>query len=541
MPTKVDKEAEWINRVTLQKVCDGDLGNHGNSNIPDQGILFLSTGPFDTWTCEEAEVHAWPQMVSGPNVKLEDLQDHSTYPHQTGGGQNSSGPANGNYARLEPNPFDTGPPAGGRVPSNGSRNGGGPGGGSPGGGPPSNGLPSPSSPGKNSSGPVNGNYARLEPNPFDTGPPAGGRVPSNGSRNGGGPGGGSPSNGPLSPSSPGNGPLRPGGGGSLGSGPPGGRGPPGPQMFSELEDWLMSICIFFAVAQYGGKGRDQEKVLILMDFIKDEALKWYLQHVIHVNRNQLQWSFTDVVMGLYDCFVQPSTMQDACEAFHKAAYIAEDGVQGYYDSLLNHAQNMAVYPDEYTIREKFLDGNPSNMLIALICDGGLSPEVNTVEDFVSEVKAYETSLKTATHLAAEDKECLVTWVTVNGQQAWTLWDSGSTTSGLTTVFAHVAGLRVSPLENPIVLQLGTIGSHSVVNFGAEVPMQVPGFEGKVYVDIANFDRYDLIIGTPFMRQGKVHLDFENNLVVVNGVPHQAKQVRLEEGDGQLHWFRTVEG
>ncbi|KAG6914456.1 hypothetical protein DXG01_017172 [Tephrocybe rancida] len=134
-----------------------------------------------------------------------------------------------------------------------------------------------------------------------------------------------------------------------------------------------------------------------MDFIQDEALKWYLRHVIHVNWNQLQWSFTDVVMGLYDCFVQLSTMQDTHEVFRKAAYIAEDGVQGYYDSLLNHAQNMAVYPDEYTICEKFLDGIPSDMLIALICNGGLSPEVNTVEDFVSEAKAYETSLKTATH------------------------------------------------------------------------------------------------------------------------------------------------
>ncbi|KAG6905952.1 hypothetical protein DXG01_016696 [Tephrocybe rancida] len=421
------------------------LGDHGNSNIPDQGILFLSTGPFDTWTCEEAEAHAWPQTVSGPNVKLEDPQDRSTYPHQTGGGQNSSGPANGNYARSEPNPFYMGPPAGSCIPSNGSRNGGGAAGGS--GGP-----------------------------------------------GGGSPRGGPPSNGPSSPSSPGNGPLRPGGGGSLGSGPPSGRGPPGPpnggggkgghnspwqpyndrppnmplwpgqgflmppahhrrfvtlgveaaqeyhrqsmhqrlinminqllgiqlhildgmklrqsdssktitpytgsSKFSELEDWLMSICIFFAVAQYGGEGHDREKVLIIMGFIKDEALKWYLQHVIHVNWNRLQWSFTDVVMGLYNCFVQPSTMQDACEAFHKAAYIAEDGVQGYYDSLLNHAQNMAVYPDKYTIRKKFLDGILSDMLFALICNGGLSPEVNTVEGFVSEVKAYETSLKMATH------------------------------------------------------------------------------------------------------------------------------------------------
>ncbi|KAG6821928.1 hypothetical protein H0H92_016068 [Tricholoma furcatifolium] len=37
------------------------------------------------------------------------------------------------------------------------------------------------------------------------------------------------------------------------------------------------------------------------------------------------------------------------------------------------------------------------MLVSLICDGGLAPEVNTIEEFVSEAKAYENSLKTASH------------------------------------------------------------------------------------------------------------------------------------------------
>ncbi|KAG6882935.1 hypothetical protein C0995_013423, partial [Termitomyces sp. Mi166 len=36
----------------------------------------------------------------------------------------------------------------------------------------------------------------------------------------------------------------------------------------------------------------------------------------------------------------------------------------------------------------------------------------------------------------QEKECLVTYVEVNGYPAWTLWDSGSTTTGITPQFAH---------------------------------------------------------------------------------------------------------
>ncbi|KAG6892471.1 hypothetical protein C0995_003566, partial [Termitomyces sp. Mi166 len=36
----------------------------------------------------------------------------------------------------------------------------------------------------------------------------------------------------------------------------------------------------------------------------------------------------------------------------------------------------------------------------------------------------------------QKKECLVTYVEVNGHPAWTLWDSGSTMMGITPQFAH---------------------------------------------------------------------------------------------------------
>jgi len=49
------------------------------------------------------------------------------------------------------------------------------------------------------------------------------------------------------------------------------------------------------------------------------------------------------------------------------------------------------------------------------------------------------------------KECLATFVKVGGQEAWTLWDSGSTTTDITPSFVDMAKITVFPLKNPHVL------------------------------------------------------------------------------------------
>ncbi|KAG6892069.1 hypothetical protein C0995_005680, partial [Termitomyces sp. Mi166 len=58
---------------------------------------------------------------------------------------------------------------------------------------------------------------------------------------------------------------------------------------------------------------------------------------------------------------------------------------------------MAVYPDEFTIWETFLDGIPAEMHCALIHDDNLSPEVNTVTEFLTYAIRYEQSAHTAMH------------------------------------------------------------------------------------------------------------------------------------------------
>jgi hypothetical protein len=72
------------------------------------------------------------------------------------------------------------------------------------------------------------------------------------------------------------------------------------------------------------------------------------------------------------------------------------------------------------------------------------------------------------------KECLATFTKVGGQDAWTLWDSGSTTTGITPSFVDVAKITVFPLKDPHTLQLGTTGSHASINLGAYVDVATHG-------------------------------------------------------------------
>jgi hypothetical protein len=124
--------------------------------------------------------------------------------------------------------------------------------------------------------------------------------------------------------------------------------------FSDLENWLANLVVLFKAEQYGGADRDREHVLHVPQFLDDEAKRWFNHHVLHVQRTQLMWSFEEVVTGLYDHFIHPSTMQDAHATFFAARYTESKGIQGFYDTLVDHAQNMAVYPDAYQIIKTFL-------------------------------------------------------------------------------------------------------------------------------------------------------------------------------------------
>ncbi|KAG6896855.1 hypothetical protein C0995_010985, partial [Termitomyces sp. Mi166 len=142
---------------------------------------------------------------------------------------------------------------------------------------------------------------------------------------------------------------------------------------------------------------DQEHIFVLHELIDGEAQNWFCCHVLHTNWDKQDWTFKEVLIGLYNCFVNAATMQETHKAFRTAVYDVQTGVQTFYDELVGHVQNMAMYLDEFTIQETFLDGIPAEMHCALICNDNLSPEVNTVTDFLAYAICYEQSAHTATY------------------------------------------------------------------------------------------------------------------------------------------------
>jgi hypothetical protein len=127
-----------------------------------------------------------------------------------------------------------------------------------------------------------------------------------------------------------------------------------------------------------------------------EVNLWYCQHVVHINRSQEDWTVEQVITGLCDQFVHSTTMKEARDAYYTARYSTQLSVQGFYDALCDHAQNMSVYPNAYNLMDTFLCGLPKEMRSEML-KNRLMPEANTIKDFVAEGKAIEDATKTMDH------------------------------------------------------------------------------------------------------------------------------------------------
>ncbi|KAF8220232.1 hypothetical protein L208DRAFT_1335014 [Tricholoma matsutake] len=101
-------------------------------------------------------------------------------------------------------------------------------------------------------------------------------------------------------------------------------------------------------------------------------------------------------------------------------------------------------------------------------------------------------------------------------KAYVLLDSGCTTDSISPESAMSANLKAHELEEPVPLQLGTVGSCSKINFGLFTDFEIGGVENTHYFDVVNIDRYDAILGTMFMRKHGIVLDFECDEVHIKG-------------------------
>ena len=117
---------------------------------------------------------------------------------------------------------------------------------------------------------------------------------------------------------------------------------------------------------------------------------------------------------------------------------------------------------------------------------------------------------TVAHPEREDGEdlCLAGYITINGVKAYTLFDSGSMTGAVSPDFVRVSNVPILRLKKPATLQLGCLGSTSKINFATIAVVEFDLTTTKNYLDIANLDKYDCILGMLFLRKHSISLDFQ---------------------------------
>ncbi|KAJ3474828.1 hypothetical protein NLI96_g12233 [Meripilus lineatus] len=109
-------------------------------------------------------------------------------------------------------------------------------------------------------------------------------------------------------------------------------------------------------------------------------------------------------------------------------------------------------------------------------------------------------------------KCMTVYVEILGIKALALLDSGCSIDCISPGFATVAKLPTFALDKPIPLQLGCVGSKSVINFGVHIDVSFAHNVDQNYFDVVNLDHYDVVLGIPFMVKWGIILDFAQNCV-----------------------------
>lgn len=83
--------------------------------------------------------------------------------------------------------------------------------------------------------------------------------------------------------------------------------------------------------------------------------------------------------------------------------------------------------------------------------------------------------------------------------------------------AYVSKADRIDLRDQMNLQLGTKGSRTRINHGARAKLRVGPVNEACYFDVVDIDRYDVILGTPFLKKHNVVLNFKTRTVIIDGV------------------------
>jgi hypothetical protein len=123
------------------------------------------------------------------------------------------------------------------------------------------------------------------------------------------------------------------------------------------------------------------------------AATWYADEVEAWNQRTNKWIFEDLMCELYKRFIHKVTVQNAATSYQKTKYSCAKGALAFFNDLQRHANHMVQPPDEYSMKRKFLQGLPEDIVENLLKSRRVSAEHTSMDKLLREVKAMESSIQ----------------------------------------------------------------------------------------------------------------------------------------------------
>ena len=82
-----------------------------------------------------------------------------------------------------------------------------------------------------------------------------------------------------------------------------------------FEGWLGNILRWFSINRYCGPDFDEDCVVCMAMFLENAALTWYGDNIDGGSHRNCEWSFEEVVIGLYDRFIHQGALRSTSDMF----------------------------------------------------------------------------------------------------------------------------------------------------------------------------------------------------------------------------------
>src|SRR6202050_4296826 len=172
--------------------------------------------------------------------------------------------------------------------------------------------------------------------------------------------------------------------------------------------WLTGLLRWMRGHNVTGPKKNILQVDLCGTTLTSMAATWYTDNVEAWNQKVKSWTFERLICELYKQFIHEVMAQNAATSYKKTRYSHAKEALAYYNDLRRHTSRMVQPPDKYSLKRKFLEGLPEDLVENLLKSCCVSGEYTPLNRLLEEVKAMESSIQAYQNYKSDQQERLTT-------------------------------------------------------------------------------------------------------------------------------------